>query len=244
MFSKFCRTNEPIMKKILFLIFIVVGGDEIYAQSCDSYVQFKEGASWTMTSYSAKDKVTNTVNSKTTTVTKTGTKTEAAISQSTKNEKGKEEMSGSTTVSCDGNKFSMDMRSLLLNDDQAKAYKDMELKFEGTVLSYPESMKAGDTLSPVSMSMTATQSGMQVANIKMKMTNRKVEAKESITTSAGTFECYKITYDFEMVIGTMFNMTIKGNTKEWFSYGIGEVRSESYKNEKLKGYTVLTALTK
>jgi len=34
------------------------------------------------------------------------------------------------------------------------------------------------------------------------------------------------------------------NSVEWYSKGNGMVRSESYKGDKLKGYTVLTKLVK
>jgi hypothetical protein len=70
------------------------------------------------------------------------------------------------------------------------------------------------------------------------MFNRKVEALESITTPAGTFECYKLTYDME--IKSMIKMTVKAT--QWVARNVGAVKTESFdKNGKLVGYSLLTA---
>lgn len=73
------------------------------------------------------------------------------------------------------------------------------------------------------------------------ITFRKSEANKSTTTPAGTFDCFKISYDSEIKAG--LKMTVKG--VEWVAKNIGVVRSESYdKNGKLTGYTVMSALVK
>lgn len=78
-------------------------------------------------------------------------------------------------------------------------------------------------------------------NMTMEMVDRKVEGKESLTTSAGTFDCYVISYTTEMKMGlnTMFK------NKEWIAEGVGMVKSENYnKNGKLMGYSELTKIMK
>ena len=78
-------------------------------------------------------------------------------------------------------------------------------------------------------------------NITMNISNRKVDAVESITTPAGTFECYKISYDVAMKM--MMNMKSKG--VEWYAKGVGLVKNETYSSDgKLLGSNVLTAFKK
>jgi len=68
--------------------------------------------------------------------------------------------------------------------------------------------------------------------------DRKVEAFESITTAAGTFECFKLSQTTKSKMMFM-NLTLK--SIDWIAEGIGSVRSESYTEKgKLEGYTVLT----
>ena len=78
-------------------------------------------------------------------------------------------------------------------------------------------------------------------NMNVSITERKVEAKESITTAAGTFECYKISEHSE--IKTLFAMKFKSIS--WFSFEAGTVKTESYKeNGKYMGKTELAEIKK
>ena len=71
------------------------------------------------------------------------------------------------------------------------------------------------------------------------ITNRKVEAIETITTAAGTFDCVKISYDVESKM--MF--TIKAKGAEWYALETGLVKSESYDAKgKLTGSQELVKL--
>ena len=78
-------------------------------------------------------------------------------------------------------------------------------------------------------------------NMNIKILNRKVEASESVNTLAGTFDCYKITYDMEMK--SIINITTKG--AEWIAKGVGVVKTEQYdKKGNLTGYTLLSKFEK
>ena len=82
---------------------------------------------------------------------------------------------------------------------------------------------------------------MTIMNMSVSITNRKVEAVENITTPAGTFECYKITYD----VATKMMINVKMKATEWYAKNVGMVKSESYTSDgKLAGSTLLTGLKK
>jgi hypothetical protein len=73
----------------------------------------------------------------------------------------------------------------------------------------------------------------------VKVYDRKVEAVEDVTTPAGTFSCYKLSYTVESK--TMF--TIIAKSTDWIAKRVGVVRSESFdKNGKLTGYMVLKSM--
>jgi hypothetical protein len=115
----------------------------------------------------------------------------------------------------------------------------MEMSVEGGNLEMPSSMKAGDLLKDGDLKMSFSSGGVTVMNMSVSITNRKVEAVESLTTPAGTFECYKISYD----IATKMMISVKMKGIEWYAKGVGLVKSETYgKDGKLQGSTLLTGL--
>ncbi len=80
---------------------------------------------------------------------------------------------------------------------------------------------------------------MFTMNVDIK--NRKVDKFEKITTTAGTFDCVKISYDIEMKM--LF--TIKASAIQWFAKNVGVVRQENYnKKGKLDSYSLITKITK
>jgi hypothetical protein len=82
---------------------------------------------------------------------------------------------------------------------------------------------------------------MAIMNMTINVSNRKVEAVENLTTPAGTFECYKISFD----VATKMMINVKSKGVEWFAKGIGMVKNETYdSNGKLLGSNVLTSIKK
>ena len=95
--------------------------------------------------------------------------------------------------------------------------------------------------------MDMNMKGGLKSSLSFKEENRKVAGKETVTSPAGSWEAFVISYDGNMKtrmagIGLpAFNFTVK----EWFVPGMGIVKSETYsKNGKLVGSTLLTAITR
>lgn len=210
---------------------------------CDQIIFFKEGTVTTMTSYNDDGKVTGSTKTTYTAVTKTPAGASVKASQEHFDKKGKPSTKNEFTIKCEKGVLNFDMRAML-NQQQSEQYKDFEMTMEGTNMEFPAVLTVGSTLKDADVKITMkTKDGMTMPmmNLAMKVTNRKVEAKENITTPAGTFECYKIAQDMEMK--TMFAMKMK--SVEWFSYEAGAVRTESYKeNGKFMGKTELTDIKK
>lgn len=166
---------------------------------------------------------------------------EAKVSSKVYNEKGKELSGGEGTYKCDGTNFSFDMKAMLPGD-QAKAMnmKDMEIKTNNASLNYPSNMTVG-TMLPDNEFTADTYSGtMKLMGMSFKVTNRKVEGKESINTPAGTFDCFKITSNQDVKAIFNFNMQMT----EWFSPNVGVIKTEAYRKGTLYSSTLITRISK
>ena len=92
------------------------------------------------------------------------------------------------------------------------------VEIEGTLPSYPATLSVGQVMeysfSMKVMGMKTTTSGKNT-----------VVAQESVTTPAGTFNCYKI--ESETSSKAMLQ-TVKAKSVSWIAEGIGTVKTETY----------------
>jgi len=123
-----------------------------------------------------------------------------------------------------------------------------DITIKGQQVRIPLDLSVGQTLPEeevmnVIIKMTGVMS--MTFNITTTFKNRKVETKEDITTPAGTFSCYKVSYDLE---GKMdMGMMKQGATQkiiEWLSPEIGTVKQETYNPKGKLESTMLLSETK
>ncbi|HLW32629.1 MAG TPA: hypothetical protein VKX40_10240, partial [Aequorivita sp.] len=95
------------------------------------------------------------------------------------------------------------------------------------------------TLPDANMTMKIGMSGINMT-MTIDQKNRKVTGKEKMTTPAGTFDCYVITYDTEVKMG--INQTT--SSKQWVSEGVGMVKQVDSQKGKITNTTMLTAISK
>ncbi|XMO87377.1 hypothetical protein AAFN75_03660 [Algibacter sp. AS12] len=222
--------------KITILIGLFFISVSSYSQNaCKAYYPFEEGVTFEITNYSKKGKKEGVVNYEVTNIVGNT----ATIKTIIYDAKGKEITTTSYDIMCDGNTVSIDFKSMI-NPDMLKQYKDMEMEVTGTNIELPNDLQIGQSLKDANMNMAINMGGINM-NMSVNILNRKVDQKESITTPAGTFNCFALSYDNEMKMG--MKMTFK--IKEWIAEGVGVVKSESYnKNGKLMGYSELTSFKK
>lgn len=214
---------------------------------CGSFEQFTEGATWTMTNYNSKGKEESHTDCKVNKLTAGVGSTSADIAASFFDAKGKENGTSEYTITCKGGNYTMDMRNFVTPEMKKGAGKDMEIKMDGDMLEYPATMKAGDSLPNGTMKVTMINNGQTFMTTTVYIKNRKCEAVESKTTSAGTWECFKISYTVETAMTNMMGMNFPvkpRTTTEWFSFKVGSVRTESYKEGELESYSELTKFKK
>lgn len=227
-------------KSILISVLGIIFTAGVIAQDCPLYYPDALNSQLEYKQYDKKGKLTASNVQKVTDFKKTGSGYEVRVTSESFDDKGKSLGTINLSARCDNGVFYVDMKNLL-GAQTMEAYKDMEMKIEGGNLEMPANMKAGDMLKNGDMKIAFSNQGMTLMNMTLNITNRKVEAVENITTPAGTFECYKITYD----AATKMMINVKTKAAEWYSKGVGLVKSETYSTDgKLMGSNVLESVKK
>lgn len=228
------------MKKFYLLLSIMLIGMVGFSQNCESIFPVEKGTFMEMKSYDAKGKLTGTNRQTITDVSRSGDALLIKVQSEELDKKDKVVGTSELEMRCEKGVFYMDMKNFM-SQASMEGMKDMEMSFDGTNLEFPANIKPGDELKDANMTINFSSSAMTMMNMTVSITNRKVEAIENITTPAGTFECYKISYDME----TKTIIRTSGKAIQWYADNVGAVRTESYsKNGKLIGYTELTEFRK
>lgn len=177
-------------------------------------------------------------------VEKKGSDLVSTFTTSFSDKSGKEVSKSEGKFKCNGVTIALDMKMNIPGGSPAQNM-NAKMKSSDSYLTYPTTMRVGQFLADGAFHMESEVNGMPMV-LDLKISQRKVEAKESVTTTAGTWDCFKISYDIEMkvsVMGAGVPMDLKAT--EWFAPGFGMVKTMSYnKNGKLMGSTLITKLEK
>lgn len=138
--------------------------------------------------------------------------------------------------------------SALLSSEFEKMSSDnmkVDIKIDGQQTQIPLDLSIGQILPDEEvMKTTIKMSGMMSMTFYTITTyrNRKVEAKEDVATPAGTFNCFKISYDLEAAMDMgMMKQSSTEKVIEWLSPEIGMIKTERYSEKrKLSSTTVLS----
>jgi hypothetical protein len=216
---------DPTMQKITVLVlFLAALPLFTAAQDCaDMYDYFKEGVTLEYTNYGKKGKVESVTTQRISRVEESADTLIAVIEATSVSEKNKKPNQFTFPIKCHAGTIFVDMRSVVPQQDMGDM-PDLEIEINGTDLTYPPDLKVGQTLPDSEMEFTMRMGGMQIMNTKYFITNRKVETRENVTTTAGTYDCFKISYDFEYTL--MGKRT--SHTEYWYAPSVGMVKSVSY----------------
>lgn len=205
-------------------------------QDCKSYFFLQKDKTIEMTIYDKKGEPNGKQVYTVSNVNNDGASTSATVNSEMFSRKGKSLAKGLSEIKCTGGVMMIDMK-MQLPQQQQEQFANADVKADKFYIEYPVNMKAGDKLKDATLDMTIDNSGMK-QSVNMVTGDRTVVEKESVTTTAGTWDCFKITFKSKITIKTMgigvpFN--IEGT--EWFAPGFGIVKTESK-----HGRTAITAI--
>jgi hypothetical protein len=222
------------------------------AAGCASLIIFHKGATIEGKDYDTTGKEKSSSVTTVKNIRSEGNETIADLSMSMRSMQGGKERNDTLIMSykCDGKRLMMDLGGFLNNFSALKG-----VAVEGKALEFPLELSVGQELPAASVS-----ANIDAGRMKMKTTtsyvNRKVEKKESITTAAGTWSCYKIVCNIETTIdagndeiGKKMAEMMKGKSPSisagmWFAPGFGVIRTEFYKNKRLDSRSEITSFKK
>ena len=235
------------MKSFIILSLIFLSSMPAKAQNCAGYYYLTKNATVVMSNYDRKDKINSTVTYKINNVSNNNDGVSASFESVVVDEKGKTISNSKGQYKCADGKIYVDA-SVSMPAGQMEAYKNMEITANEGFIEYPSSMQDGQQLPDASFKMTVSNKGAVFSNITYKQVNRKVTGKEKIATTAGSWDCWKITSEsqFKATIGdSNFGIPINMISTEWFAPGFGIVKTETAnKNNKLMGYSVISMMEK
>jgi len=211
----------------------------INAQDCSLYFPERVGSTREMKFYDQRDRLSSI--SRQEILEKVESGNDLKIKVRSTNYTSDEEVvhSAELELECRDGVFVFDMRDFLDPNTRAQ-YEEMGIEISTDNLVYPANLQAGAQLPDSEITMQVKSGAATLLTVSVAMSNRKVEGIEDVTTDAGTFTCYKISYDITSKAGFI---TSNSSAVEWLADGVGLVRSESYNRRgRLTGYSVLTGL--
>ena len=227
------------MRTLILIYSLLLVTSTSFSQDCSQYYPMEEGTSFQYTMTNKKGKTEGVTDYTITNVENSGGVTTATMNMKFTDEKGKEIMVSDYKISCAGGAVKIDYNSLVPSN-MMKQYTDMgvEMDISGTDIELPNNLSVGQDLADANVAMTIKMTGMKMT-VKVDQINRKVEKKESITSPAGTFECFVLTQDnISETMGAKQTM----QSKLWLAEGVGMVKQETYnKKGELMNKSELTS---
>jgi hypothetical protein len=192
------------------------------AVACTNMLLFRSGAEMNAKSYDAAGKELSSMHTKVQEVKNEDGMTVAYV-EASDTSNAKHIINMKYNYKCDGKSIYVDIASMMRSTAQEK-----NANFEASLMEYPIDVTAGETLPDASGTMSMEKGGKKMT-MKYHYKDRKVEAKESITTPAGPGLDEKA----KKMMQSMTNQ-MKTTGITWFSPDFGIVKMELYQNGKLQ----------
>ncbi|HVZ57814.1 MAG TPA: hypothetical protein VG870_14240 [Chitinophagaceae bacterium] len=214
------------MKPFLACLLLLGSCLSLAAQDCSGYYYLQGNKTVEMTIYNRKGDPSGRQVYAVSDVKSAGGATTATVSSELFDKNGKSLSKAVNNIKCIGGVLMMDMK-MFISPEQSQQIK-AEAQAADVYLAYPASMKTGDVLPDGSFDMDIQQDGGMKTSVSVKITDRKVEAQESVTTPGGTWNCFRISYRSSTRIAVMgIGFPVRGDVTEWFAPGFGTVKTQS-----------------
>ena len=226
---------------IYFLISFLFHFTNSIAQSnCFGLLPFSEGMFLEYTNYDQKNDVSSIVRNEVGSITGNGEDSLAFVSSKIYNKVGILKREEQFSIKCKNSQLSIDL-VFTLSPELKNPYTKFDYEVKGTPLVFPIEIRIGQALNIADASVEASIDGIQLPDFQYNSSQRAIVDEKVIITPAGQFQCYQMVHrlKFKAILIKELEIT------EWFSAGIGLVKSETRTQEgKLIAKTILTTLSK
>jgi hypothetical protein len=195
------------MKKftLTFAVFLITF--RLLAQDCLQYMYMQKNKTIEMTAFNDKKDITFKSVTKVSDVTTENGVTTANVVSEAYDKNGKLINSSNAVYKCDGGVMMMDMSFNAPQQSQQSSQQNTKVNFKvinKSYMEYPNSMQVGDHLKDATSQMEMDMNNGMTGITTVQITDRMVVGKENVTTPAGSWDCFKITYK------TTSSTTLKG----------------------------------
>ena len=223
------------MKTIIFLAFTCYV-QITYGQDCKSLYYLQSNKIVEMTIYNKKGDESAKQIYSISEVKNEGSSVSSTVNAEMFDKNGKSVAKTSDKIQCSGGILKIDMKMFIPSQQMAQM-KNAEATATAAYLEYPATMKVGDKLPDGKFSMDYINNGM-AGTMEISMTDRSVDAKETITSPAGTWEAFKITYNSKIKMKIAgIGIPVNAEVTEWYVPDFGIVKTQSK-----YGSTLITAI--
>jgi hypothetical protein len=198
-----------------------------FAQDCSNFYYLQNNKTIELTITNNKGKETGKMVYTISDGKKSGNILTATVNSEFFDSKGKSVNKAVNNVQCENGMMMMDMK-MFIPSAQQEQMGTASASASNVYLEYPAGMNVGDQLKDGLFNMDFETGGGLKSSIEISITERKVEAMESIMTPAGTWECFKISTKNKITTKIAgIGIPIRMDVTEWFAPGFGVVKTES-----------------
>jgi hypothetical protein len=176
------------MKKITWAV-CLMSTLNVFGQDCKQFLFFQKGKTIEMTIYNKAGEVNGKQVYQVLDVTNEGSTTTGNLTSEMFDKTGKSFAKSISLVKCNGGVMMVDMKMML--PPQAHSSGTSEATIGNEFLEFPANLHVGDQLKDGSFTMNLTMQNIK-ETISVNITERKVVGQETVTTSAGSWSCFKI----------------------------------------------------
>ena len=229
------------MKTLLTALMTLIISQTFAQTDCKPYLPYDVGTKWELTSFSSKGKEEGKVSYELVDKKVDGNNVIFKVKSITYDKKGKEVLTNDFEAYCKDGKFEFDM-SFKMDNAAMQSYENMDFEMDASAFEMPSmDTPVGTNLKDGKLVAKVSSGSISMFTMTIDVIDRKVEAKESLETAAGTFDCLVLT----QTTRTKMMVKTEASSKEWYAEGVGLVKSEIYnKKGKLMGYSELTSFEK
>ncbi len=220
------------MKNICIVIVILICLPVVSQNSCSQFYPTEEGKTLIIHQLDKRERLSTITEYTVLEVTSEGIK----IGMVLKDKRNEPITEATFSATCSNGTTLLEPESIM--SGLMRQYEAMEYSITGDDISIPNDLSIGQSLPDAAVTMVVNSGIMNITST-VRMTDRKVVRRETISTPAGTFDCFVITYTNTLQMG--LSRTMKST--QWIATGLGMIQEETRKeNGNLITKSVLHAI--
>ncbi|MDU0370228.1 hypothetical protein ACFPAF_07490 [Hymenobacter endophyticus] len=133
---------------------------------------------------------------------------------------------------------------VLLDPTALRSFRDRLFAFTPVPIAWPNQPAVGSSLPGGGVTVQVSSTAVSIATVSALAQNRKITGTETVTTPAGTFQCYKVEGEQSSSTVARADLVMRNavRTVEYYSPEVGIVKAERYdKKGKLAEVQLLTS---